>query len=68
MTQILKLALNFIITFLLMFKKSAFILFILIAKAGLAPQVKAQCSKCIISAEQGKKMILKKGFTKYFIK
>lgn len=55
MTQILKLALNFIITFVLMFKKIAFILFILIATTALAPQVKAQCSMCTISAEQGTK-------------
>ena len=54
MTQI-KLALNFIITFVSMFRKILFILFILVATTAVAPQVKAQCSMCTISAEQGTK-------------
>ena len=55
MTKFLKLALNFIITFVLMFRKILFILFILVATTAVAPQVKAQCSMCTISAEQGTK-------------
>lgn len=55
MTQILKLCTKFIITFVLMFKKILFILFILIATSAIAPEVKAQCSMCTISAEQGTK-------------
>ena len=55
MTQILKLCTKFIITFVLMFKKILFILFILVATTAVAPQVKAQCSMCTISAEQGTK-------------
>ena len=38
-----------------MFKKISFILFILVATTIVAPQVKAQCSMCTISAEQGTK-------------
>ena len=55
MTQILKLCTKFIITFVLMFKKILFILFILVASTKIAPEVKAQCSMCTISAEQGTK-------------
>ena len=55
MTQILKLYTKFIITFVLMFKKILFILFILVATTAVAPEVKAQCSMCTISAEQGTK-------------
>lgn len=38
-----------------MFKKIIFILFIIVATTAVAPQVKAQCSMCTISAEQGTK-------------
>ncbi|MES2448015.1 MAG: hypothetical protein V4546_12590 [Bacteroidota bacterium] len=38
-----------------MFKKILFILFILVATTAVAPEVKAQCSMCTISAEQGTK-------------
>jgi hypothetical protein len=38
-----------------MFKRIIFILFILISSLAVAPQVKAQCSMCTISAEQGTK-------------
>jgi len=38
-----------------MFKKISFILLILVATTIVAPQVKAQCSMCTISAEQGTK-------------
>ncbi|RZJ81376.1 MAG: hypothetical protein EOO47_04475 [Flavobacterium sp.] len=38
-----------------MFKKILFILFILVAITAVAPEVKAQCSMCTISAEQGTK-------------
>ena len=55
MTQILKLCTKFIITFVLMFKKILFILFILVATTAVAPEVNAQCSMCTISAEQGTK-------------
>ena len=38
-----------------MFKRTIFILFILISAFAIAPQTKAQCSMCTISAEQGTK-------------
>jgi len=41
--------------FALMFKRIVFILFMLISTFAFAPQVKAQCSMCTISAEQGSK-------------
>lgn len=55
MTQFLKLYTKFIITFVLMFKKILFILFILVTTSAITPEVKAQCSMCTISAEQGTK-------------
>ena len=38
-----------------MFKKIILILFIFVAATAISPQVKAQCSMCTISAEQGTK-------------
>lgn len=38
-----------------MFMRAIFILFILISTFAIAPQAKAQCSMCTISAEQGTK-------------
>ena len=38
-----------------MMKRLIFILFILVATTAIAPPVKAQCSMCTISAEQGTK-------------
>ena len=38
-----------------MFKKISCVLFILVATTVINPQVKAQCSMCTISAEQGTK-------------
>ncbi|TCC93308.1 hypothetical protein EZ428_00615 [Pedobacter frigiditerrae] len=38
-----------------MFKKITCILFILVATTIIIPEVKAQCSMCTISAEQGTK-------------
>ena len=38
-----------------MLKRVAFILFLFVASFAFAPQVKAQCSMCTISAEQGTK-------------
>lgn len=55
MTQFLNLNTKFIITFVSMFKKILFILFILVTTSAFTPQVKAQCSMCTISAEQGTK-------------
>lgn len=38
-----------------MFKRTLFILFLLVSTITIVPRVKAQCSMCTISAEQGSK-------------